>query len=197
MSRCTVAAVLLVLISPLAARADFGWFGHARPVRSYYYPVPVVYAPVAPVVYVPVAPVVCQPPPVVAVPQPSYPPPPANGYATPAPAPASGSPPPSRMPSEPPSTSGPGVKESRFYEPYSVASFNPAKERGERCSVVFWNVTGRDLTLRVNRESRTLPRGKSLTIELPRQFTWQVEGHDAQVETIAPGDAAVEFVIRR
>jgi hypothetical protein len=43
----------------------------------------------------------------------------------------------------------------------------------------------------------TLARGKSVTLDLERQFTWRIEGRGAQTGRVALGESALEIVIRR
>jgi hypothetical protein len=42
-----------------------------------------------------------------------------------------------------------------------------------------------------------MPAGRSLTLDLPRSFTWQVAGRAAQAATIPPADGTAEILIRR
>ena len=53
-------------------------------------------------------------------------------------------------------------------------TFTPGSK--ERCKVGFWNLTGRDVTLTVDGKSRSLPKNRSVTLDLEHQFTWQIEG---------------------
>ena len=39
------------------------------------------------------------------------------------------------------SANGSAAEDSRFYDPYPVASRDPMKLAGERCSVAFWNLS--------------------------------------------------------
>jgi hypothetical protein len=90
------------------------------------------------------------------------------------------------------------VSESHsYYDSYVVAQQSGARSNGERCTVGFWNLTDRDVNARINGQARTLPRGKNVPIEVPREFVWQLEGREAQVERIAAGESALTIVIRR
>jgi hypothetical protein len=60
-----------------------------------------------------------------------------------------------------------------------------------------WNLSERQLTVTVDRQTRAIPRGKHLAIEVPREFTWQIEGRASQIERIAAGESALTIVIRR
>jgi hypothetical protein len=64
------------------------------------------------------------------------------------------------------------------------------------CQVGFWNVTGRDVQLTVNGQSRLLPKDRALTMELNRDFAWQVDQGRAQNERVPNTQATFEVVIR-
>lgn len=88
--------------------------------------------------------------------------------------------------------------ESRsYYEAFPVAVNEPARRFGERCAIEFFNLTDKDLTMKIDGQSRTLARGKSLSLDLARRFTWQIDGRDVNQENIAIGEAAMQIVIRR
>jgi hypothetical protein len=84
-----------------------------------------------------------------------------------------------------------------YYDAYPV----PARERSpataNRAEVSFWNLTDRDLSLRVDGQTRLLPRGRNVPMTLPREFTWQLDGREPKPETLGRDDAALEIVIRR
>jgi hypothetical protein len=198
-----LAALVLMLVSPAFACAH-EFLGLGRASTSYYVPVQVV-----PIVY-------CIPP-VYAVP--SYNPgtPPLLPGQAPAKLPASRSntsyatptvaPPSSRTVSgEPPlAASGssstrrlPVVSESRsYYDAYAVAVQDPAKQFGERCTITFWNLTAKPLTIKVDGRDRTLQARQNLAVDVPRRFTWQVDERGENKENIAMGEGGLEIVIRR
>jgi hypothetical protein len=95
------------------------------------------------------------------------------------------------------SSNTPAIEETRFYDPYPVASRSPPKPAGERCSVAFWNLSDRDMMLKVAGQTRPLPRGKSVSMELGRKFSWQVDERQPQEESVAVNDPGLEIVIRR
>jgi len=68
-------------------------------------------------------------------------------------------------------------------------------------SLSFWIVTAtptvRDLKLRVDGETRTRAAGRGLTLEMPREFTWQVDERTPENERVPTNEAGVEIVIRR
>jgi hypothetical protein len=63
--------------------------------------------------------------------------------------------------------------------------------------VGFWNLTGHELTVKIDGQPHTLAVDKNLQVAVPRHFVWQVEGRDPQTENIAQGECALEIVIRR
>jgi hypothetical protein len=103
-------------------------------------------------------------------------------------------PPPSAMPQ-------PAVQESHSstnaFDTYSVPPDKGTKPAADRCSVGFWNLTDKELTLKIDGQTHTLAAGKSLTRDLARQFVWQVIGREAQNSTVPAADVGMEIVIRR
>src|SRR5262249_13589094 len=124
---------------------------YPAPLVAYYYPLPVYVAPPLPVC-VPTI----QPMPPSAVPS-TQPPPLAPQYAPPTPAPASGSQASQKSLSSP-SAASYGESLS-FYDAYPVARRDPAQPAGDLAQVAFWNLTDRDLTIRLEGQARQLPRG--------------------------------------
>ena len=194
-------AVAIFLSLPLGAWA-YGLRSHTT--VTYYLPTPVLYVPVT--AYTPYP--VCLPP--ASVPAVAPPPGiPSRTYAPPTAAPPSAGPstpePPLAAPPSPAKPSGAppnralGFGESPpFYDVYPVAAHHTAATVGERHKVDFWNLTDRDLTLRVDGGSpQRLPHGKSLAVATGLQFTWQVEERPAQPARIDTGEAGLEIVIRR
>jgi hypothetical protein len=216
-----VLALAVVLVSPLLAWGD--GFRRARTAVSYYYypayaPSVSYYYPYAPAVsyyypayvpavsyYVPaasyeyVAPAYVAP---VASPcvTPGYTqsgteaPPLLPQYAVPMAAPPSGS-----LKSQTSLSPRPdqGNDSRPYYDIYSVARRGPAQLAGDVSEVGFWNLTDRDLTLRVDGQSSTVPRGKSLPLTLGREFVWQIDGREPQRQTLGKDQSALEIVIRR
>lgn len=186
-------AVLMVMAFPLTAVANF-WSSCPQTV-SYYYEIPVVYAP--PPVYCvgPYAGPLGQPPRVVTpAPAPRLL---ANPSAAP---PSSEREPPVAPPSKPaprPGETMPRVMESNFYDVYPVTSREGTKPTGDSYPIGIWNLSNTDLIVKVAGQPHTLPRNKNLQLHVGRQFVWQVEGREAQVERIPAGESALEIVIRR
>ena|SRR5438132_3429612 len=203
-----VVAPLLVLASPLIAWAH-SVPGFGRGSMSFYYAAPVPLVPggcyPCPIYVLPPCPPVTPAPP----PAPGYVPPmppsaqPGTNFAKPTAAPPSSGPPaqsPRAAPSlpSPGAGAGPAVSESRsYYDAYAVVVKDAPKPAGSRCSIEFWNLTDRNLTLKVDGQARSLERGKSMLLEVGRHFVWQIEGHEVNKENIAMGESALEIVIRR
>jgi hypothetical protein len=207
----TLLILAVILLSPRHAWGD--WFRRGRAVVSYYYP---TYSPVVSYYYPAYSPVVMYyyyPPPVYVSPAveacastvqnpvalPSYMPrstqePPLNSdYAAPTIAPPS-------QPKKSQSLSSPAgeLNESRsYYDAYPVAPRDPPRPIGTRCDVGFWNLTDRDLTLRVDGQAVVLAQGKSLPLNLGREFVWQIEGRDPERQTLRTDESGLEIVIRR
>jgi hypothetical protein len=51
--------------------------------------------------------------------------------------------------------------------------------------------------LEINGRSRRLPPGKSVTLKLPRRFTWQITGSTPHEERVPADKSTMEIVIRR
>ena len=66
----------------------------------------------------------------------------------------------------------------------------------DRLKVGFWNLTGRDITLIVDGKTRTVEKNRSLSLELEREFSWQVDRMPVHIERVPDGLAAHEVVIR-
>jgi hypothetical protein len=175
-----LSVAVLLTATAIPASANFGFLFRPRATTAYYFavPVPVVYAP--PPICVPVG----NPP---------------RLYAQPRPAPASGMEPPLADPGK----AAPGQSESKktqtakYFDAYAVATGSASPRVEGRCSVSFWNLSQQELTLKVGEKRLTLAAGRTLTLELDRQFNWQIEGRDAQTGQVADKDSALEIVIRR
>ena len=85
--------------------------------------------------------------------------------------------------------------DARFYDSYFVGGAAPAA--ADRCAVIFWNLSGRNLELTVGGQVRSVPSGKNLRLDLAREFDWTVAGRDVERQKVPPQEAGVELVIRR
>jgi hypothetical protein len=63
--------------------------------------------------------------------------------------------------------------------------------------VGFWNLTGRDVTVKAGGQIHHLPRGRAVTVHLGRQFVWQLDEHVPQQERIPEDKGTLEIVIRQ
>jgi len=122
------------------------------------------------------------------MPPPPMPRPKVMPLANPLPAPASSS-------NEPPLNPkrAPTISESRSYGGVSQAK---ADVPASRCRVGFWNITGGDVTLTVDGQTRTLPKDRAVTVNLPRAFVWHISGREAQSETVPEGQNVFEVILR-
>jgi len=183
--------IAFLLGSALPASAHFGISFRPRPTTAFYCPVPM------PVAVVAVPAQICVP---VAIEVPLLRP-----FAQPQPAPPSGKEPPQlepgtgAPPDKAPASPEPKtveVQKPSYFDSYAVAPGATMSANG-RCSVSFWNLAPQGLVLKVGERRVQLASCRSLTLELDRQFTWQVEGRDPQTGEVATKDSALEIVIRR
>ncbi|MBX9679712.1 MAG: hypothetical protein K2X38_13195 [Gemmataceae bacterium] len=65
-----------------------------------------------------------------------------------------------------------------------------------RCKVGFWNLTGKEITVRVEGKVQVLPKDRAVTIELDRQFSWQAPGREQTMERVPEDQNAYEVIIR-
>jgi hypothetical protein len=92
----------------------------------------------------------------------------------------------------------PEVTESRsYYEAFKVRPMSSDKPTGESCAVGFWNLTGRDVTVSVDGKQQIIPQGKSLKLQVGRQFVWQIGGHEALTEKVPTENSGLEIVLRK
>lgn len=189
--RRTVSLAMLVLLAPTPARAHSWPFPPLVETHSFYL-VPSYYVP-APVCWVPApAPVVVPTPAAVplAVPSPA---PPSNVQELP-PVPSWPSPP--IMPPADPAT----TTSRRISEPYFdlyPGTTGKASRTGGRASVAFWNLTGVTVRLRVKGRDWALPPRRSLTLDLPRSFSWSIVGRQEEQARLGSDRTAAEILIRR
>jgi hypothetical protein len=101
-----------------------------------------------------------------------------------------------------PQTQEPPVKQDARHAPkvtesHSLSGTAGAASPSGRCRVGFWNVSGRDLTLIIDGRSRRLAQNQNLTLQLGRQFTWQVDQRSPQQADIPAGKRTLEIIIRQ
>jgi hypothetical protein len=205
-------ALLSLALLPSAAPANgFGWFRRPAPVETryyYYYSVPVLppYYVLPPVVPPPIEvqpPLIpFQPPDLPVQPLRPLPPIPFQPLTAPIePALPSQEPfVPRPMPQAEPRMSV-SAKVSSFtpalrYDLYPTATLDGALPSG-RFALTVWNLADRDVALRIDGRGLTLPRGRSTTVEVGRDFTWQADGSAERGEKVPDGQRGLTLTLRR
>jgi len=202
-------ACVAIFCGVITGASAHGFGGRARPATatagyaypyaySYYVPVvaPSCYGMPAPVRVLPPCPPGFQAAPRV-VPLTASP---AIPFAPPRPAPPSPEPPTGKT-SEPPLGKSMSLRSADDSKraPQIVETRGPAVAPPlgkERCKVGFWNVSGRDIDLVVAGKTHTLQKDRALTLEVDRQFSWQVAGRAAAQERVPEEKAFHEIVLR-
>lgn len=132
-------------------------------------------------------------------------PPLAAPSATPLPAPPSSFVPPPNSVEPPPATlaapTPASLKRSysapSFYDVYRVPARSASERLGGRGRVSFWNLSGREVVLKVGSVMKPLAHGRRVMLDLERSFQWQIDSRMPETAQVAPGDVGVELVIRR
>jgi hypothetical protein len=92
----------------------------------------------------------------------------------------------------------PEVSESHsYYDAYCVAPRPADRPARDRYAIGFRNLSGQELTLKIEGRATLLQPGQSLSVQLPRRFIWQVVGRDPQSQALPEGESALEIVLRR
>jgi len=90
-----------------------------------------------------------------------------------------------------------GTTRSGYFDAYPLAT-PPAKPAApDRVAVGFWNLSDRDVTVLVAGQNHTIQRGRSLKVEVPREFTWQVAGREPETRRVPAADGGLEIVLRQ
>lgn len=114
---------------------------------------------------------------------------------SPSPAPLSPTPVP-RLPitTEPPTIQkrAPTVFEARS----GTRTAQAAEVSQDRCKVGFWNVTRQDVTLTIDGKSRMLAKDRAVTVDIGREFTWQITGRELRQERVPPETKVFEVILR-
>jgi hypothetical protein len=201
MTRCLLGAAALLLALAPAAHAQYWACSYAAPVVVSSYPVAI---PVAVPIYEPLPIFSCNPVPACVAPAPVIVPP----YAPPTAAPPSDEPaplPPSQpVPTTPPAEASGTTRMTSakltvpsFCDVYPVAAKAGRSPSGDRRTVSFWNLSGRDVILTVAGQTWTVPRGGRARLDLERRFTWQLAGRESRHEDVPATSDGLEIVIRR
>lgn len=94
---------------------------------------------------------------------------------------------------EPPLQKQPqGLKPPRIDSTRSLSG----ADNKEQCSVGFWNLTGRDVTLTIDGKSVMMAKNRKITVELNRQFDWQADNGMQRMERVPVGQTTFEVVVR-
>ena len=89
----------------------------------------------------------------------------------------------------------PTITESRSQAGnYTQAVGQPVSER---CLIGFWNMSGRDVTLKINGQTRLLAKDRAVNLQLDRAFVWQVDHGEPTAERVPPGLRRHEVMIRQ
>jgi hypothetical protein len=103
---------------------------------------------------------------------------------------------PAPPPPAPPQTKEPPLQKQPGLKPPIINSTRSLSGTRERCSVGFWNLTGRDVTLTIDGKSFALAKNRKITMELEHQFSWQSDNGSQQIERVPESQATYEVVVR-
>jgi len=109
-------------------------------------------------------------------------------------APADGAAKTSEPPLSNPVKKAPVISESRSMGGAYAQSGGGSKER---CKVGFWNLTGRDVVIRIDGQTRTLAKDRSLTIDSERAFSWQLDEGQTVAERVPEEQLFHEVILRQ
>ncbi len=112
-----------------------------------------------------------------------------NAVPLPAPPSKSATPPVGKTEGRPPA-----IVSTRTQSGTYVPAGTPQKQ--DSCRIGFWNLTGRELALTVEGKRFTLAKNRSLTMDVSRNFAWQIEGRPQHVERVPEGQLTHDLVIR-
>jgi hypothetical protein len=88
---------------------------------------------------------------------------------------------------------GPTITEARSMG----GAYAQAGNSKERCKVGFWNLTGRDVTLKIDGQQRLVPKDRAVTLDLDRAFAWQVDQGDTVTERVPSEQPFHEVILRQ
>jgi hypothetical protein len=77
------------------------------------------------------------------------------------------------------------------------AARNPDEPRTEIVSIGFFNLTGRDIEFEVSNKQYRLARGHTLSLALPREFTWREKDGELRTSRVPEDAAGLEIVWQR
>ena len=83
------------------------------------------------------------------------------------------------------------------FDAYFVGNRGTARAGGKAtCSVVFWNMTEREVTLAVEGKSYTVVAKGSMKLDLGREFRWGVNDAEPRQQKVPEEESGMEIVIR-
>jgi hypothetical protein len=98
----------------------------------------------------------------------------------------------------PPASAGPGVSESRsFYGGSEMTAPAPERPALDPATASFWNLSDRDRVLKISGQALLLAPGQNVRLSVAREFIWQLDDHEPQVERVPDQVPGVEIVVRR
>jgi hypothetical protein len=95
-----------------------------------------------------------------------------------------------------PQTKEPPLQQQSALKPPIINSTRSLGGARDRCSVGFWNLTGRDVTLSIDGKSFALAKNRKITMTLEHQFSWQADNGAQQLERVPESQTTFEVVVR-
>jgi hypothetical protein len=101
-------------------------------------------------------------------------------------------------PPMPPQTKEPPLQKQPALKPPLIDSTRSlsGSANTERCSVGFWNLTGRDVTLTIDGKSFALAKNRKITVTLARQFSWRTDNGPQQIERVPASQSTYDVAVR-
>lgn len=97
---------------------------------------------------------------------------------------------------EPPTQSN-SKQPPKIVESRSLGGAQVTSKDQDRCKVGFWNVSGKDVSLTIDGQAKTLAKNRALTVELGRVFVWQIDQREPTTEQVPADQAFYEVIIRQ
>lgn len=90
-----------------------------------------------------------------------------------------------------------GKKQPYFFQMHSLGGVYPGQGlMGPRVKVGFWNLTGRDVVVKIDGQPRRLEKDQGMTLQLNRVFAWQVDEREAKIENVPGEKSDYEIFLR-
>jgi hypothetical protein len=98
----------------------------------------------------------------------------------------------------PPAATGPGVSESRsFHGGPEMTAPVPEPAALDLTAACFWNLSDRERVLKISGQTLRLVPGQNVKLSVAREFVWQLDDNEPQVERVPDQVPGVEIVVRR